>query len=403
MSCDRVTRETIMSNDQKVKEQDLSQTHEPSSPANLQATDQGELDRSELLGRARSFLASPQVAHQDASIKRKFLAEKGLRDVEIDAVLREVPSSTPTIPPRTYPPSAPSNLPTLLLGFARIFSWIAGGSAVLVFIYWRFLLPRVTQTLIARQSLRSHYSTLLQKFTLSLSALKESQSESYSVLPHSEPYTEPTAYSNCRSISEVLKLLDQNEPEYTTIPPVTLLRISITNEQNLTPPTTEDVFRYMEDKIPWLVSEDGRVFEQALWETLNTCPLFSRKEDETGKNEMIRWTYNPQNPPEPTQLQKSLDDLSASLPKTRTQGSKYQHAMQALSDLTGYISSQVYLPYRGLSGVGGFSGSSSSLLSPAEEELRREIRALKGLVLNRRSFMATIPRPNPSPQQPITT
>jgi len=88
----------------KVKEQDLSQTHEPSSPApespsqdghensNVQATDQGELNRSELLGRARSFLASPQVAHQDASIKRKFLAEKGLHDVEIDAVLREVVS-----------------------------------------------------------------------------------------------------------------------------------------------------------------------------------------------------------------------------------------------------------------------------------------------------------------------
>jgi len=196
-----------------------------------------------------------------------------------------------------------------------------------------------------------------------------------------------------------LKLLDQNEPEYATIPPVTLLRISIINEQNLTPPTTEDVFRYMEDKIPWLASQDGRVFEvrksypdiccqtnlmskQTLWETLNTCPLFSRKEDETGKNEMIRWTYNPPNPPEPTQLQKSLDDLSASLPKSRPQGPKYQHAMQALSDLTGYISSQVYLPYRGFSGVGGFSGS-SSLLSPAEEELRREIRALKGLVLNR--------------------
>jgi len=31
----------------------------------------------------------------------------------------------------------------------------------------------------------------------------------------------------------------------------------------------------------------------------------------------------------------------------------------------------------GMSGVGG------GLLSPAEEELRREIRALKGLVLNR--------------------
>lgn len=317
-----------MSNDQKVKEQDVSQIPEPGSPApeppsegghensNVQATNQGELDRSDLLARARSFLASPQVAHQEASIKRKFLAEKGLCDAEIDAVLREVvshslshcdanlfslqSSSTPTIPPRTYPPSAPSNLPTLLLGFARILSWIAGGSVVLVFIYWvcsvidvwvryyslnsqRFLLPRITQTLIARQSLRSHYSTLLQKFTSSLSAVKESQSESYSVLPHSEPYREPTAYSNCRSISEVLKLLDENEPEYATIPPVALLRLSITNEQNLTPPTTEDVFRYMEDKIPWLVSQDGRAFEVRYFFQIFVVELISYQSKLYGK------------------------------------------------------------------------------------------------------------------------
>ena len=97
---------------------------------------------------------------------------------------------------------------------------------------------------------------------------------------------------------------------------------------------------------------------------------------------MIRWTYNPPNPPEPTQLQNSLDTLSVSLPKSRTQGHKYQHTMQALSDLTGYISSQIYLPYRSSSGPGAFLGN-SSLLSPAEEELRRDIRALKGLVLNR--------------------
>ena len=77
-------------------------------------------------------------------------------------------------------------------------------------------------------------------------------------------------YFNCISISDVLKLLDENEPEYQTIPPLTLLRIAITElgHESPTPPTTEDVFRYMEDKIPWLLaSESGRTFE------VRTCPM----------------------------------------------------------------------------------------------------------------------------------
>lgn len=40
------------------------------------------------------------------------------------------------IPPRTYPQPPPSNLPNLLLGLARLFSWVAGGSAALIFIYY---------------------------------------------------------------------------------------------------------------------------------------------------------------------------------------------------------------------------------------------------------------------------
>ena len=65
------------------------------------------------------------------------------------------------------------------------------------------------------------------------------------------------------SMGDVLKHLDENEPEYQAIPPSTLLRIAITElgRGNSTLPTTEDVFRYMEDKIPWLASQSGRVFE----------------------------------------------------------------------------------------------------------------------------------------------
>ena len=47
-------------------------------------------DRSELLDRARHFLSSPQVVHQDLESKRHFLKEKGLADGDIQLLLREV-------------------------------------------------------------------------------------------------------------------------------------------------------------------------------------------------------------------------------------------------------------------------------------------------------------------------
>jgi hypothetical protein len=41
----------------------------------------------------------------------------------------------PLVPPRTYPVPPPSNLPYMLMGIARLFSWIAGGSVLLVLAY----------------------------------------------------------------------------------------------------------------------------------------------------------------------------------------------------------------------------------------------------------------------------
>ena len=97
------TCKTLMSNDTEGKGQNLSSDNahgtNPSAPepqdrrkiTNAENI-QGEHDRAELLTRARSFLASPQVAYQDLSAKHKFLAEKGLSDTEIDALLREAVS-----------------------------------------------------------------------------------------------------------------------------------------------------------------------------------------------------------------------------------------------------------------------------------------------------------------------
>ena len=49
-------------------------------------------DRTELLSTARAFLTSPQVIHEDVSAKRRFLAQKGLNDVEIEGLIRELVS-----------------------------------------------------------------------------------------------------------------------------------------------------------------------------------------------------------------------------------------------------------------------------------------------------------------------
>ena len=47
-------------------------------------------DRSDLLAKARLFLASPQVQSQDINAKRAFLVEKGLNETEIGELLRTI-------------------------------------------------------------------------------------------------------------------------------------------------------------------------------------------------------------------------------------------------------------------------------------------------------------------------
>jgi hypothetical protein len=47
-------------------------------------------DRSELVQRARAFLTSPQVQHEDMAVKRRFLMDKGLNDAEVEALLRDI-------------------------------------------------------------------------------------------------------------------------------------------------------------------------------------------------------------------------------------------------------------------------------------------------------------------------
>jgi len=76
---------------------------------------------------------------------------------------------------------------------------------------------------------------------------------------------------------------------------------------------------------------------------------------------------------------KSLDALKAAFAGDRmdSKTTASQYTLQSLSDLTGYITTQVYLPFRAV------GPSIAKPADTAEDEVRREIKALKGLVLNR--------------------
>lgn len=126
----------------------------PPLAANVHDTPQHEdtISRQELVSRARSFLTSPQVSHEDVFAKRRFLVDKGLTEPEINGLLSELvstiytalfyvlkyvqPPPLPVVPPRTYPQPPPSNLPNLLVGVARILTWAAGGTAAFLAIYF---------------------------------------------------------------------------------------------------------------------------------------------------------------------------------------------------------------------------------------------------------------------------
>ncbi|KAF9076978.1 hypothetical protein BDP27DRAFT_1379862 [Rhodocollybia butyracea] len=355
--------------------------------------------RSELISRARIFLNSPQIQNQDLFAKRRFLLEKGLNESEIELLLRELPPQLPRVPPRTYPQPPPSGLFTLLIGLARLFVWVTGGSAALLLVYHRILLPRILRTAEARKSLKLHQVSLLSKLNESLKSLKETQVECFAPLPRPNPHKEPFAFSGCHSLLDVLKEAEIQKLELSKLPHLTLLRCGWEDFRRLPDcadgnPRTEELFQVLESRIPWLVTDEGITFEHALWDTLSNSPAFEgliSQDSPEGSSAPVCWSYVRPEPIESTPFVTSLDSLSDTASTYKSPASSpYQPTLQSMSEFTGYISSNIYTPYRPPS----IPGIASPLTAEPADELKKEIRALKGLVLNRKSFMSTISRPN---------
>jgi len=316
-------------------------------------------------------------------------------------------SQPPSVPPRTYPAPPPSNLPNLLAGVARIFTWLTGTSAIVLFVYYRYLLPRLAKSYQARLTLRKHQSTLVERFTDSISVLKAAQAESYKDLPRTVPIYEDSQYAQYHSIDDLLSHAGSSQEDSTQpgadIPDITVLRCALEElgSSKTDGIVTEEFFRHLEGKLLWLGREEGAARQNSLWSHLNSCPLFVSTVPEPGTPSplpldhpsRLLWKYVPPSPPPTPPLLASLADLRAALPHGQdfagaTSGGSHlastisfrQRTLQVLSDFTGYITTQTYS--LGLPSIRGTNGS-----NPAEEDLRREIRALKGLVLNRRSFL----------------
>lgn len=259
---------------------------------------------------------------------------------------------------------------------------------MLLLVYYRFFLPRIVRTAASRKGIITHQRKLMERFNDSLKTMKDAQKEDLKDLPRPDPNVEPELYRDCRSVKAALLRGEVELVEMANMPTVTLLRCAIEElrgpgrEEEL--PTTEDIFRVLEGRIPWLLCEDGLLFEGRLWETLNTCSLFAESEDAQG---LQRWGYVPTEAPPTPPILTSLETLTASLTNLpeETENRPCQRTMQTLSDFTGYLSSQVYTPFR--TTVAHYGMSSSGNLGPVEEDMRKEIRALKGLVLNRRTFI----------------
>jgi len=209
------------------------------------------------------------------------------------------------------------------------------------------------------------------------------------VLPRPHPSEEDPQYRDSHSLDD-LRISSEAALE---VSEYSLLRCALeglaVREEKA---TKEELFAMLEERYSWLKTEEGIEYQSSLWDTLSKNPSFEEVDD--GGRSV--WVFRQPEPSEAREipLMASLSSLRSSLPPSRSQTNPFQHSLQALTDLTGYITMQTYnltssslhMPTMGI----------SAPLGPQEEEIRREIRALKGLVLNRRTFAPPTSRANSS-------
>ncbi|KZO93189.1 hypothetical protein CALVIDRAFT_529616 [Calocera viscosa TUFC12733] len=117
-----------------------------------------------------------------------------------EAVVSSTPTSlgmtsSPTLPKRDYTPILPaiilpaataSQLLPMLRTLARVLSWLGATGGIAGFVYYRYILPRLDETLARRAALRAHALALATRLASQLHTLHASQSSRHA-LPEPSP------------------------------------------------------------------------------------------------------------------------------------------------------------------------------------------------------------------------
>lgn len=114
-------------------------------------------------------------------------------------------------------------------------------------------MPRLTDTFMARHSLKNHQRALLTQLTVSLETTRKMQKDGLADLPRAEPIQENAACMKYQSLSQ-LTGLDNIATE--KVPPFTVLRCTLADfAARGKQPTSDELFQELTSKLSWIASD----------------------------------------------------------------------------------------------------------------------------------------------------
>jgi hypothetical protein len=133
--------------------------------------------------------------------------------------------------------------------------------------FQRYILPRLTRSLHARQALKTHQSGLLNRLHTSLEELRAEQATSVALLPRPPPAAvrEDKQWAGCHSLDDIM-LVSGTEDATRQIPKVSALRCAVEElaAKENRPPFTAEVLSVLRERMPWLDTETEPLDEVSL-------------------------------------------------------------------------------------------------------------------------------------------
>ncbi|KZT39657.1 hypothetical protein SISSUDRAFT_1061002 [Sistotremastrum suecicum HHB10207 ss-3] len=344
------------------KDKEHSQTDSDDETTHKTSGDVGNSSESRalLIEQARAFLLSSEIRNEDEASKRKFLAEKGLSGDEIDQMILEAASAPPPIPARTYPQPAPSRLPDLLIGMARSVAWfvgLSGGALIIYYVRKLILSIRFTQT----------WRVNLDSIVASAASLEGVQAKKKELANDWESLMGPM------SLDDNIPTDAEGKP---TCSMTLLLRAALRGGDGK---TVAQLAKQLQTKFKYYENLESAQMAELIGLGLSDKETFEESDSETGPVYSLKGAAATAPPTKTKTLITSLSTLDSTMkPSPELSSTAAQHTLQTLTELTAYLSSETYT-------VPTWNRMYGSRSQPTgvEEDLRKDIRELRGHILTR--------------------